>query len=166
MRARLALAEALLQQGRRPEALDHYRELLRLNPNDNQGVRYLLLPALLADGLHEEAGRLLAAYDGDIQATWPYAQALLLFRAEGNGAPARAALTNALRVNPHVATYLLDPERLPVHSPPHFALGSAEEGAVVAEGLLEAFEGTPGAPAWLQAHNARTRRAGPRRRRH
>lgn len=40
MRARAALAGTLWRLGRREEAVDHQRELLRLNPNDNQGLRY------------------------------------------------------------------------------------------------------------------------------
>ncbi|HXY17585.1 MAG TPA: tetratricopeptide repeat protein [Gaiellaceae bacterium] len=40
MRARAALAALLWKLGRREEALEHARELLRLNPNDNQGIRY------------------------------------------------------------------------------------------------------------------------------
>jgi tetratricopeptide (TPR) repeat protein len=46
MRARLALAEALWSAGRRVEAAEHLGEMLRLNPGDNQGVRYI--PGLLA----------------------------------------------------------------------------------------------------------------------
>lgn len=42
MRARLGLAECLWEQGGREEALGHLRELLRLNPADNQGVRKIL----------------------------------------------------------------------------------------------------------------------------
>jgi tetratricopeptide (TPR) repeat protein len=39
MRARAALAETLWALDRREEAVEHHRELLRLNPNDNQGLR-------------------------------------------------------------------------------------------------------------------------------
>jgi tetratricopeptide (TPR) repeat protein len=39
MRARLGLAGVLRDLGRHDEALAHYRELLELNPGDNQGVR-------------------------------------------------------------------------------------------------------------------------------
>jgi tetratricopeptide (TPR) repeat protein len=161
MRARLGLAQILRALGKDDEALSHYRELLRLNPNDNQGVRYLLAPALLERGDDKEAGRLLDAYARDIQATWPYAQALLAFRAEGDGKRARSALAAAVRANPHVARYLLDPDAIPPIAPPHFALGSREEAAAVAEDLLPAFEVTPGALPWLEAHGggARGRRA-------
>src|SRR5262249_5596265 len=54
MRARAALAGALRDHGRDEEALGHYREMLRLNPSDNQGVRYLLLAALLEKRKDEE----------------------------------------------------------------------------------------------------------------
>lgn len=37
--ARLGLAEALSQAGRRDEAVAHFQELLRLDPRDRQGVR-------------------------------------------------------------------------------------------------------------------------------
>jgi tetratricopeptide (TPR) repeat protein len=157
MRARLALAQSLHELGQQDEALDHYRELVRLNPNDNQGVRYLLLPALLEDGREEEADQLLADYDGDMQAIWPYAQALRTFRASGDGERTRSALTRALRANPHVVGYLLEPETIPPDSPPHFALGSKEEAAYVAEGLRAAFDITPGALTWLAVNSRRSK---------
>jgi tetratricopeptide (TPR) repeat protein len=47
MRARQGLAQCLWEAGRREEAAEHYREMLRLNPNDNQGVRYSLATLLL-----------------------------------------------------------------------------------------------------------------------
>ena len=165
MRARLALAQTLGELGQEEEALDHYRQLLRLNPNDNQGVRYLLLPALLEQHRDEEADRLIRDYDGDVQATWPYARALRTFQVEGNGPGARAALENAVRVNPHVIGYLLNPDSIPPIAPPHFALGSREEAAYAAEALEAAFEATPGARSWLGAMVGRldARRGRPRR---
>lgn len=155
MRARLALAQALCELGQEKEALDHYRELLQLNPNDNQGVRYLLLPALLEHRQDADAERLLGEYDGDIQAMWPYARALRAFQLEGDGNRARAALKRAIGVNPFVVRYLLDPDAIPPDAPPHVALGSREEAAYVAEGLHTAFDVTPGALSWLQASGGR-----------
>jgi len=43
MRARLGLAQTLEELDRNDEAIAHYRELLRLDAGDNQGVRYALL---------------------------------------------------------------------------------------------------------------------------
>jgi hypothetical protein len=50
---------------------------------------------------------------------WP--QALL---SQGEGNRARTALDNAIRVNPHVVRYSLDPDAIPPTAPSHFALGS------------------------------------------
>ena len=47
MRARLGLAHVLWTLGRREEAVGHLQDLLRLNPGDNQGVRYTLAGFLL-----------------------------------------------------------------------------------------------------------------------
>jgi hypothetical protein len=43
MRARLGLAQTLEELDRNDEAIAHYRERLRLDAGDNQGVRYALL---------------------------------------------------------------------------------------------------------------------------
>src|SRR5262245_12926837 len=40
MRARLGLALSLWTAGRRDAAVQHLQDMLRLNPDDNQGVRY------------------------------------------------------------------------------------------------------------------------------
>jgi tetratricopeptide (TPR) repeat protein len=50
MRAREGLARCLWEVGEREAAIGHYREMRGLNPNDNQGVRYVLLDCLLAMG--------------------------------------------------------------------------------------------------------------------
>lgn len=151
MRARLTLAQVLEQTNRSNEAIDHYRELLRLNRNDNQGVRHLLLPLLLEQGRDDEAGSVLAEYQDDIQAIWPYARALWMFRRQGDSMAARAALQDAVKVNRHVIGYLLDPDSIPWRLP-HFALGSKDEAAYVADELLDVFEQTDGALAWIHTH--------------
>src|SRR6266511_2941019 len=57
MRARAALAETLWALDLREEAVEHQRELLRLNPNDNQGLRYRQAEWLLWLDLYEELDR-------------------------------------------------------------------------------------------------------------
>ena len=92
MRARLGLAQCLERAGRGADAVAHYQELLRLNPGDNQGVRYLLVVALLEQNRDEEAGALFAADPDDAQALWPYARALWSYRTNGPTPESRAAL--------------------------------------------------------------------------
>lgn len=157
MRARLGLAESLAATGRLDEAITHYLELLRLNPNDNQGIRYLLLPKLLAVGRDLEAARLLKQFDEET-ANWAYARALLAFRLGGRCVASRGELKTALRTNPHVLELLVSES--PIPEPPHYSLGSFEEACVAAQELRPVFRVTPGALDWvLEAHAERARDA-------
>jgi tetratricopeptide (TPR) repeat protein len=155
MRARLGLAQVLRDVGNDDEALAHYRELLRLNPNDNQGVRYLLLTALLELEANDEAGALLAEYPEDIQALWSYARLLWHVRVHGDGPDTRDAYAAAVAVNPYVVRYLLDPESVPFDRPPYYELGSRDEAVYVAQMLEVAFFATAGAADWLRAQARR-----------
>jgi len=55
MRARHGLGLVLSATGRFDEAISEFKELLRRNPNDNQGIRYLVAPTYLIGGKIEEA---------------------------------------------------------------------------------------------------------------
>jgi len=165
MRARVGLAEVLEALGRRDEAMDHYRELLRFNPNDNQGVRDRLLPALLIAGRDDEAAALLDRYAEDPGALWRYGRALVTFRREGDSAAARDRSREALRANRRVAKYLDGTATLPDEAPETFAFGSEEEAVIVALTLGEAWSATPGAAAWLADAGGRGRSGSKKRRR-
>ena len=69
MRARHGLGLALAAQGRYAEAVAEYEALLALNPNDNQGIRYLVGPTYLEagdlDGALAAYGRYAADYPDD-----------------------------------------------------------------------------------------------------
>jgi tetratricopeptide (TPR) repeat protein len=164
MRARLGLAECLRGMGRTNEAIGHYKELLRLNPNDNQGVRDILLPVLLAAGRDDEAGTLLAQYKDDVGATWKYGWALWTFRREGDGESARQRLQAARRANRHVPNYLTGKGQWPGPLPVSYSPGSEEEAVLCAEELGEAWRATPGAADWLKSPGPRKRPQTPRRR--
>jgi hypothetical protein len=97
-----------------------------------------------------EVGALLEEYGNDVQAMWPYARALWLFRTEGDKARTRGALAAARRVNPHVVRYLVNPDLLPFERPPQFALGSKDEAAYVAEELGADYSATADATSWLR----------------
>ena len=61
MRALHELAGDLWRGGEHDQSLVHYNDMLRLNPNDNQGVRYELLDHLLELGREAEAKMLIKA---------------------------------------------------------------------------------------------------------
>ena len=149
MRARFGLARCLEQLGQLEEAIGHYRELLRLNPGDNQGVRDVLLPVLLARGQEAEAGVRLKQFEDDPTALWLYGRALWMFRREGDSPSGRARLREALRANRRVPKYLASGAELPGEAPATYALGSEEEAVICARALRDVWRATPGAEPWL-----------------
>ncbi|MFP5285167.1 MAG: tetratricopeptide repeat protein [Thermoanaerobaculia bacterium] len=154
MRARYGVAEALLALDRPEEAVPHLEDLLRLNPNDNQGVREDLVHALIGLGREEDAAALLERYAEDGSAVWAYARVLLAFRREGDSLGTRRELRNALKVNRFVPAYLLRRRPLPGELPDFYSLGGDDEAVLCASGAWEIWENTPGALEWLAERTA------------
>jgi tetratricopeptide (TPR) repeat protein len=147
MRALIGAAMTRQDLEMNEEAAGDFRELLRLDPGDHQGARYLLLPLLLEMGRDDEAESLLAEYKEDDRTQWAYARALLAFRREGDAAEARRLLSKAVKINPCVARYLLDEEEPPPIAP--YTPGSEEEAASCFEACVNAWDATPGALDWM-----------------
>jgi tetratricopeptide (TPR) repeat protein len=151
MRARAAFAETLWALGRREEAVAHQRELLRLNPNDNQGVRYRQAEYLLALERYDELYELFAAYEDDEAAVFVYTRALAFFRRHGDTPEAKRLLTAAREQNPHVPAYLSGRKQLPARLPDYVGFGDPSEAVDYAVGARAQWEDVPGALAWLAA---------------
>ena len=164
MRALHGLADTLWRLHRREEAIERYQELLRLNPGDNQGVRYVLLDLLLQLDRVADAEQLLKQYRGDWSAEWTYSRALLEFRRGGASDKARKALSDALKQNPHVPVYLIGQKRIPNRLPDYISPGREDEAISYASQHLNHWRRTPGAVDWLKARaEAQPAKARPRR---
>ena len=148
MRALLGAAQTLADLGRTDEAVGRFRELLRLNPNDNQGVRYLLLRELTLAKQDGDAVSLLQEYENDIAAEWVYTWALIEFRS-GHPAEAAGRLTTALEANRHVPGLIItDPSLLPPGGDT-VRLGGEDEAASYVREFGDAWRETPGAIVWM-----------------
>ena len=149
MRAREGLAETLWRLNRKDEAVEHYRDMLRLNPNDNQGVRYVLLDLLLLLDREDDVSKLIRKYRDDWSSVWRYTNALLEFRKSAASAQARKALNEAFKQNPHVPAYLTGKKRIPNRLPDTIGLGDENEAISYAANHLNHWRRTPGAVDWL-----------------
>ena len=151
MRARAGLAQCLWEVGQLEEAVEHYWDLLRLNPMDNQGIRDLLMPYLIELGRDEEAEKLFKQFEEDGMAVWMYSRALLDFRKSGDSPAADKSLKAALDENRHVPSYLLGRKKMPRALPGHYGFGDGNEAVLYAHGNKAAWKATPGAVEWLAA---------------
>ncbi len=151
MRARIGLAYALWNRGAHDEAIEHLRAMLILNPNDNQGARYILAAWLVETERDDELAGLLSAYSEDDMAAWSYTTALAAFRREGDNENSRKLLSKALLSNEHVPGYLLGDRPMPKASPPYYSPGNRDEAVCYLTDFQEGWDKTPGALEWLRA---------------
>lgn len=150
MRARHCVALALIALDRTEEAEVHCRDMLRLNPGDNQGIRYLLLRLLLDRDDGAAADALMARYEDEISTEWCYAAALRAFQlGQGDGVDALRHVSAAMDCNRHVPALLAKEGRRRAPSAPYIALGSLEEARLFAVDFGAAWHRTPGAVSWL-----------------
>ncbi len=136
MRARAALAATLWRRrlGHSAEAVDHQRELLRLNPDDNQGIRYRQAWWLLELRCYDELEELFTAHEDDPAAAFAYTRALAAYCRDRHSDEARALLAKARELNPHIPAHLTGRKALPRRRPRHMRLGEESEAIDYAAG--------------------------------
>jgi len=149
MRARAGLAGTLLKLGDVDSAVAHYRDMLKLNPNDNQGIRYVLAGCLLRHDNDGALKELLAAYE-DGNASWLYTRALVAFRESGASNERAAALVrDAWSANEHVPAILAGAKPPVISDDGYVTMGGPDEATYYVTECGAAWHRTPGAVAWL-----------------
>jgi len=151
MRARLGLALCLWEAGDGEKAIVHVQDMLRLNPNDNQGMRYILLLWLIEKDMLADAEELLTRYKGDPMAWMLYSKALVKFKKDGASKAANTALAKAIKENSHVPDYLLSRKNFPRRLPGHYGFGDDNEAVLYAVDAKKGWQLSTGALDWLAA---------------
>jgi len=150
MRAVHSLAVELWDRdigGDRTQAVENVRHLLRINPNDNQGARFLAFTWLPLTGGWDELTRLLRRYRDEIRTETRYSLALDAFRRKD--AAADTTLAAALETNPHVPAFLLA-RRAPFPLKPETVTYQSEaEAQTYAAVAFPVWRLVPGATNWL-----------------
>lgn len=109
MRALHGLGLTAWKQGHLDQAIDFFKRMLKLNPNDNQGVRYLMGPIYHQMGDLEEAIRWYEHNSDDPYSLYNHGLALIQ---QDKMEKAARILIFAIFNNPYIAPMLLD-EKLP-----------------------------------------------------
>lgn len=133
-----------------PVRLERFERLyLRLNPNDNHGIRAPMVNRLLADGRDADALAIAERYPDDMHVELPYGRVLALYRL-GRLDEAAAALEDAKRDLPLVPEYLLR-ERLETPEMNEFGvkLGGADQAWLYRGDMREVWMATDGMRQWL-----------------
>lgn len=151
MRARLTLIHTLLTLGRPEEAISHMEDMLRLNPNDNQGIRWLLLEWYCNMNWLDKAGELLARYPDDSSVYMMCTKVCLDFQASGRSEALTEELRTILNENPYLAPKLLSQIEVDPHEPESVIVGSEEEADSYCRMFRALWKSTPEALPWLKS---------------
>lgn len=158
MRALEGLAINLWAMGERQKAIETYQEMLCLNPNDNQGIRYVLINWLIAENELGAAEKLLSDYLEN-SAFMLYSKALLYFK-QVKKVKAINALKKGINANPHVPEFLLNPKKKYVPESQAekifggYSSGRASEADEYRKIAREAWRDVPEALNWLRENSS------------
>ncbi|WP_243292814.1 tetratricopeptide repeat protein [Bacillus sp. FJAT-47783] len=132
MRAKYNYAYMLYGDDQLDEAILHFEELLELNPNDNQGVRFILFNAFVETNQLNKAKQLLNNYPNDGSVHFVYNKLLIELLENGSTNRAKQLRNDAIKRNPFVLEYLL--EDIEVDSiPSYFKPGDENEAIIYVE---------------------------------
>ena len=124
--------------------------MLRLNPNDNQGIRYVLAGCLMKSGDTEALKTLLKQYEEDGSALWLYTRTLIAFReSEAGEEKAEELARNAWKANSHVPAALAGTKKVKPSTAGYITIGGEDEAAHYVNEWGFDWLTTPGAVDWL-----------------
>lgn len=149
MRARAGVAKCLWDIGQHDDAIAHYKAMLRLNPGDNQGNRYMLAACFATLKRYDELEALFAQQGDDCGLAWLFTKALVKFAREGATNSAHQLLSTALDRNRFVPHYLSGKKLMPKYLPDSYGFGSDDEAICYVTDFKKAWEVVSGAIDWI-----------------
>lgn len=149
MRAKAGLAGCLYAKKEVDKAIEIYEEMLELNPNDNQGIRYLLSTLLLSKDDLTKFELFIKNNEDEDCAVWNYNNALYSFKKLGRTAKTENILMKAYKSNKFVIDYMLGIKKMPIKQPQYIGIGDENEAISYVIDVWSIWNKTNGALDWL-----------------
>ncbi len=149
MRAKAGLADCLYAKKEVDKAIEIYEEMLELNPNDNQGIRYLLSTLLLSQNDLTKFKLFIENSEEEDCAVWNYNNALYLFKKSGQTEKSDEELLKAYKSNGYVIDYMLGIKEMPAELPQYIGRGDENEAISYVNGAWPIWDKSGNALDWL-----------------
>lgn len=149
MRAMAGYSDVLWHMGEKSKSIEVIKEMLQLNPNDNQGMRHILITRLLILNRLLEAEKLYKDFQDDFSAQWHYSKAYLYFCKRSKQFYADKALKEAMEYNPYVPLYLFGLNEMPKKMPKYIGFGDENEAISYADDAIELWANNRKAVKWF-----------------
>ena len=149
MRCMQAYADCLKNMGRFHDAVSVYEEMIRLNPNDNQGVRDQLLLYLIRINEFNKFRKYDKLYKDDLGAFSSFNRALFAFKTLGSSTNSNALLQKAIESNKYVIPRLLM-KKISDEFPEVYGIGDENEAIYYCFFAHQIWYETSGAIDWIK----------------
>ncbi len=149
MRAKEGLAGCFVSNGELERSIKIYKEMLELNPNDNQGVIYALSTLCLKTNNFDEFEKLDKEFSEDGSAVSKFNKTLFQFKKEGETIEANKLLLEAHNQNNYVIDLLLGNIEMPKKQPNQIGLGDKNEAVAYVSYNYSLWEDSENAFEWI-----------------
>lgn len=120
----------LWDAGGRDRAVSQLQYLLELNPNDNQGVRYVLMSRLLELDRLDEAQELFDFYDEEYSADWLFSKLLFSIKSNQDKSIIEELYEEAVEENEFIVPFLVGKKKIPQSLPSFYSPGDENEAII------------------------------------
>jgi tetratricopeptide (TPR) repeat protein len=120
-------AMMLWNEGKIEKAVEQLSYILELNPEDNQGVRYILINLLIKLNKIKDCEELIDFFDEEYSAVWTYSKLLLNIKQNKDATDTKQLYNEAIETNKHVVDYLIGEKKLPKDPPAFYSPGDENE---------------------------------------
>ncbi len=151
MRAKQSYADTLVYSEKNEEAVAQYKEMLELNPGDNQGVRYAYGANLISLNQFEDYEALLEMFPDEGGAAWLFNKALYTFATKGMSQASVSTLLKAHQSNENVLPILAGKVDLSTSQPSYYSPGDDNEAQHYVRENANAWMSVPNAIGFVAA---------------
>jgi tetratricopeptide (TPR) repeat protein len=145
-----AYADCLKDMGRYHDSVSVYEEMIRLNPNDNQGVRDQLLLYLIKINESNKFRKYDKMYKEDLGAFMSFNRALFAFKTEGLTSNSNGLLQKAIKSNKYVIPKLIS-KTSNADFPKVYGTGDVNEALFYCYFAHNIWHETTGAIDWIKS---------------
>ncbi|HPX25413.1 MAG TPA: hypothetical protein PLG87_01295 [Treponemataceae bacterium] len=139
MRLQADYGFALWENGNREKAVQCLEELLNLNPNDNQGLRYSLVNWYLFLERYADALKIIKDYKEDT-ACMQYSSLFLAIKQKKTDKEIQKQFDRAVGANPHVIPFLIHLQELPAETADSYGYGDESEAEMYCFDAMELWD--------------------------
>ena len=135
----LEQAMLLLKDGQKEKGVNQLEYILELNPDDNQGIRHILISQYLELNRLKEAEDLLNLFDEEYSATWAFSELLLSIKNKEEKEIIEMLYGRAIEMNKHVIPFLTGKKKFPKEFPGFYSVGDENEAVIYVDLALKAW---------------------------